>query len=306
MALGATAALFVYPKRRLAWSVGRALVAAWLAWALVSVFFSDTPAQAFYGTEGRVEGWLTWVLLARVAWQQWETTPLIGVLGIVSLVAGLFFPVLLTPIAAGALAATVAGLFANTPWLAAACLVPAGIAGSRAGILAGCLALLAVAAAKRQWRRILWASALVVCTLVLTPVGKKFLTLDPSTMGNGARSQLASWSIGKVMQSPWVGYGMDSAPMHLPSANVAQPKAAYDRSHFGPMDMALQVGLPGLALLLMASGWVAACAWKRPTDRNAACLGAVVAWWAFGCFNPQGIPAGLVFLTALAGAEERA
>lgn len=319
MTLCATTALFVRPRLPIDWSIGRVFLVAFMGWMVVATVCSPWWETSLYGSDQRVEGLLTWLVLARIAWLLWETGDVgyIGVAAIFSLaiiaILYTFSVQILTPVAFGALCAVVAGLFAvNLPWLSVLCVVGAACVGSRAGVLAALVGMGAAwVMAGNPSRRLKTLAAFALplaVALAFTPVAQKTASLNLSTLGSGARSQMVAKCATLTYKRPLVGYGMDvgSEVLTRPGENVAQIGAVYDKVHFGPLDLVLQVGWIGLTFLLLSTGWVVGCAVKLKSSANMACFGAVIAWWAFGLLNPQGIPATMLFLACLVGAKARA
>lgn len=319
IAFGATTALFVRPRLILQWNPGRVVLFLFMVWAGIGVVLSPWMQLALFGSEQRIEGYMTWLVLAAVAMMAWEADEpdyirwslWLSVVGLsVANMLGME-PKLLTPVAFAALFAVGAGFFATRSALFACfCVMGAAFCGMRVGVAAALVAIVAVWLAKgctkRQFRLLLGVVLALLVALPFTPAGKKLASIDFSTLGTGARTQLVNKSLTLAQERPFLGYGMDcgSKVLGVPSANVAQTGASYDRCHYGPMDWVLQVGFVGLSLLLAATGWVLACAFRFPTPYNLSCLGMVVAWWTFSLLNPPGIPATLMFLVGVIGAKE--
>ena len=312
--------------------------------AAVGVCLSEYPAMAFWGHWGRNEGLLTWILIAITAifyWRRFDSlwplaVPLCAfylVMVVYAIVNRTSTPIIAPTALAGLSAVAVAVFAVHCPSLAIYMSLGLITGGSRSGLLGafvGALVGWAVVWDYRQCKEA--ARGLVALTLVLLAVSvfvpsirQKFSNTNFSF--DGARVhwlRQGLWQVSGIY--PW-GQGLDTQSQYLThrtldsyleanriSGRIA-PKIA-DRSHFFPIDIIMQTGWIGFALvlalfaraifLLKQSSSMAPMLdcendpW--PVHRqNAACLAGLVAWITMGMVNPQGIPANLLVLICLLG-----
>lgn len=140
--------------------------------------------------------------------------------------------------------------------LAIGALIPNSAAGSLSLVVG--LVLVGVALWLRQvWIAVLGGAAVVAMMLALT--GVIALGGDPAGLGerSGVRGELWELAIDLTQEHPWRGVGPGTFAAHNPLGE--DPDLQW--VHHGYLQVAAELGLPGLGLSLAALGWLYARLW---------------------------------------------
>lgn len=298
----------------------------WIFWAFISSLFLGNKADlAFQGFNYRMEGLPTWIVLACLALAYHSTFKnhkwLIGALSLALIYLycridllidreGLFANLVFPRMAMSGLACLMAMLLwtVHPAWILA--VIPLLSETNRACIIALFAGITAFELLKHRNKfnlKIIGSIALGIFFLVglvfMSPIGKKFRSLDHRTIGLGARSQWLLQASDLTKEMPITGYGLDSLSRKLkPSQGVIVEKRAIpDKVHNLAYDLILSTGWIGYTILLLAFGAAFSMVWKAPTEANNVYFAVLVSWIAFHLFNPSGIPAHAVMLVSLFG-----
>jgi len=337
--MAATLMLFVVGTDSVYKNVHHRLFIVWLGWAFVCGLLSQHVEMAIYGYAWRMEGWLTWLILARLAWMYWEQMrdlrfiTFMAVLGLGIVAAASldwvakwhnWFRDFSEPrIALGGFI----GMAGVLLWIRNRFLVLLTIpflfmADSRScvlGMIAGILVWEISEAIRKKktdtGEALSWLIVICGVIVLLCPLAFKFTRIDPATLGTGARAQWALQAQWLIKQHPIKGYGLDTLATVLwpPSGRGHElahqggklVDAICDKTHNIILDILLMTGWPGLILCLLTFGSALGTAWLFPTASNRACISGMIAWIVMGLVNPQGIPAHFLMLVCLIGINEQ-
>lgn len=199
--------------------------------------------------------------------------------------------------------------------LAAGTVAAALVLGTPAGFAAALGVLLCSLAAGRVRRRVLWLAALALAVAAVTgltcAVAQDALPrgLTSALEGQLTPHRVGLWqdALGSTREHPLLGSGPDT--FGRLSAAGRDTVALDGRPHSAPLQLAAEQGLPGLALLAAAYGWLllSLAASPRATPvvlTAAAALSALAALCAIGnALSFTQVSAGAALLAGIAGAR---
>lgn len=145
--------------------------------------------------------------------------------------------------------------------------------------------------------------AFLAMAIAFSPVGKKFMALDPDTFGQGARTQWLVQASDLTYNMPLTGYGIDSLSRHLKPATgpMSEKNAVADKCHNIIFDLILSTGWIGYTLALLTFGAALGVTWFYRSSTNIACFALVCAWITFNLMNPTGMMGHACMLIGLFG-----
>jgi hypothetical protein len=310
----------------------------WLVWTFLGANLAENNSIASTGYWGRMEGFLTWALLACMAWTYWactekETTfelfklpvtmrgldliftcsllvftALITIIMFFWPVQSIAFYTNIMPDNALAGFASIGSvlLFAYTPIAAIPSILAALCSENRTvliSIFVGISSFYFLTNFKKSMKTIAIV-LLVVCAVVpFTNIGHRISTLNVDVMGIGSRSQWVLQGSDLARSVPVTGYGLDTLSRYLKPAKgeYVHRDVVVDRTHFLPIDLILQTGWLGYYLVLAMLACAIHVTLKYKTKQNIICLSVIVAWIAFNCINPSGVYGHLLMLIAIFG-----
>lgn len=290
----------------------------WIIWAFWGCVSSVHPIPAFVGNIVRGEGWLLWLVAARLAWFYWATQDGFDFMTACSM-AFMFIMVMLyflvghNPIADMPLAAfsAIAAVLLWTvrPDLSTLAIPTLLIANNRTAILAAVSGIVVYEIFSRSPLISLMRTSVALGALILiipfTPLAHKFSALDPGTFGLGARASFLqqAWEISKI--NPARGVGLDVISAYLKEPVMLQsPKGVPDRVHNIMYEIILQTGWVGYFLSLLCFGAAIGYAVKYPSNQNSACLAILTSWVVFSFINPPGSAPHVFALMAIFGFQK--
>ncbi len=144
------------------------------------------------------------------------------------------------------------------------------LSGSRAGLvstLAGALVMLIALAINRRWKWKLWLPALVVgflLTLGLSSLNEasSLRQIDPSMAVKDIPMRLAGYDISMraIASNPWLGFGLGTFDSAFRIYRDPTLKEWFQHAHNDYLELALELGVPAAAMLLLAIAlMVSAC-----------------------------------------------
>lgn len=290
---------FAVPDWRMKWTPTRKLAVGIVAWAFVCSIMATNMWTAILGSFVRMEGWIFWLAMARAAWiywshedsvesLQWMLLGCIATLGVWSMfVRG--SPI--EKIALGGFCAVSAPILVSMSPLFMPILIPfVAASGSRASacaVAAGCLSYYLLSA-KRKILPML--ATLLLCVVGAAAMWPKFKSIDPSTLGLGARSSWIVQSMEISKRHPVFGVGPDNIMFHLSNpVGLMSPNLVPDRTHNIGMDILLQLGWPGYIATLSLLAMLLHTTLKSRTPSNCALMSCIAAYIVFGLMNPPGL-----------------
>ncbi len=318
--------LLVDGKKIVKYTSNHRLFLVWMVWITICCVFSAYPYISFIGYHLRVEGLLTWVVMAALAYFYWtvfEThLPMIGLcagililslFGLTFLPQEQFYLIGFTPVAL----ASICCVFSVLLWSASPPLVllmiplliysnsRSAVIGSMAGI--GLFILMKSA----NWKKILLysSSALIAMAILIqfTPLKAKFANIKPSAIGKGARAHWIKEGAKMTLTLPVTGLGLDTLGKYLteaPDADYRHVHAICDKTHFFLLDIILMTGWIGFLIFLFMAYSSIKTTLAYQSDRNITCLCVMAAWAVFGCFNPQGCYSTMLAIWAFMGVRK--
>lgn len=313
--------IFSYPHIKVTKDIPQKLFLAWMAVAFIACIFSQYKAMAFFGNSLRMEGFLTWLLIARLAWLYWETQENFDFLLIVLIVAIIIFfgwsllnhkAVLVKMSMAGLAAVAISIMWAWMPSSAILYLPLVIFSDSRAAVI-GAIGGITVhtvlkhrKAIVRKWRGIAMISVGVLVLIAISPVGRHFRSFSIDRAGAGARTH---WIIESVRGASFIGHGLDTQSNYLTQKKGDEVDRAggrsvliiADRAHNIIFDTLLTTGIVGLLVLLLIFGSALGMAINYPSNRNLIAISGISAWAIVGLMNPQGISAHILATVCLIG-----
>jgi len=314
------------------------IFAGWLLWVFVGCTISDNNIMASTGYWGRNEGFLTWFLLSALAYAYWSTSEIdkkhilskyllnfkgfdllfwLVLLVFISLVIVAYFVWPFNSMAytlhvmpenalAGFASIGFVLLYAYHPLAVIPAVTLVLTTQNRTALLVmlvGFTCYHLLTSFKKSLKALVIA-ALLVCTLLpFTNVFKRIETLQPSTMGEGSRSQWILQGSQLASYGPVMGYGLDTLSQYLEPAKgkYVHKDAIADRTHFLPMDLVLQTGWLGYFISLALLVGCIHVVLQNRTQQNIICLSLIISWIAFNCINPSGVYGHLLMLIGLLG-----
>lgn len=301
------------------------LLIGWLVWCGICCWNSAYPVLSWVGYHLRVEGFLTWIVMASLAYFYWRVTltetfmqlgcalTLLLTLILNNVLSDEQFQLIaFTPVALGSLCAVMAvTLYSIGPWMTVFIIPFIALSNNRSGLIAAIASLMVFIALRTGFKRFLriggvfalLAGLIVICS----PLKTKFAHISPSSMGSGARPQWILQAEDLSMALPVTGFGLDTLSKYLkPVASLdkygSTPVA--DKTHYLPYDIILMTGWIGYALFLAMAGVAVWIGITYRTERNVLCLSILTGWFVFGLFNPQGCYSTFIAIWAVFGLRE--
>jgi hypothetical protein len=309
-----------------------------LAWMFLSSSICDNNMIASTGYWNRMEGFITWFILAVLAWAYWTVAEgnnefelfklpwnLTGfsqlfLLVLLSFITIIILDIFVWPIQsygfslnimpnnalAGFASIAFILLYAYHPVASLPAIMLVLSTSNRTAILVlftGLICYYALTAYKKLLKT-LAISCLIAFTIIpFTGVYNRIAHLSGNNFGIGARSQWVLQGSELTKSVPVTGYGLDTLSRYLkPVKGAYQHKGAIvDRTHFLPIDMILQLGWIGYYIVLAILGCAVHIVLQNRTKQNVICLSLIVSWIVFNCFNPCGIYGHLMMLIGLMG-----
>ncbi len=295
----------------------------WMAWILICCWFSDYRYISMVGYHLRVEGLLTWIVMASLAYFYWVTfaerdamsilclvVMLLTVTGLNILSTDMFNLIAFTPVALGSICCVMFILFWSVSPAASILVVPFFIASnSRSAIVASivAVAVYSLLKSKDAKKLTIYATlALLIISAVIycTPLKQKFSNIKVGSIGTGARSHWIKEGAKQSLHLPITGYGLDVLANYLtpaPTSEYRQRNANCDKTHFLVMDILLMTGWIGLGIFSVMAWYALKTAYYYRSDHNITCFSVLVAWFVFGMFNPTGMYSTMIAIWAFIG-----
>jgi len=311
--------ILVETPTKLNFELPQYLFLAWLAWAAICCFSSDHVQLAVNGFHLRLEGLITYVLLATYAVYYWWIFRNISALRWFLAVALVIIPLLymflpqrtfqivvMTEIAMAAMASLGAvllwGLTPSTILIALLAIVLSANRTACVSMFSG-IVVYFILQKMRFKREIILIVLVIACILPFTQLARRFSDINFETLGTGARTQWLVQAFKLSQDRPILGYGLDTLSLYLKPATGPTQEAAVltDKVHNIAFDIILQTGYPGFLLAFACLVSAIFITYKHRTEQNIACLAVVIAWLAFGMLNPHGILGHLVMIVSLFG-----
>lgn len=290
----------------------------WLIWAFYGCISSQYPIPAFMGNLIRGEGWLTWLVIGRLAWHYWATQEDFDSLAWCSLVSMFFIGMLwllvgynpLSDINLASFSTLVAVLLWTVrPELAVLALPFIVLSNNRTAIFATVVGIGVYELLGKSLLNSLHRLALIVIAVMLivpfTPIAQKIKSFNLESVGLGTRANLIMQSSELWKQQPVKGFGLDVISAYLKNSfGVIAPNGKpgqADRTHNIMYDLILQTGWVGYLLALLSFGSAMGFALKHRCERNAVCAALICAWVAFNFINPTGPAAHVLAMIGIFG-----
>ena len=307
--------LLVSPKAFHKPNVAQWMAILWIGWSIFCSFYSEHPAQSFYGFHLRWEGAITLMLfivlgvyassvgkdLSDIRWAV-AGTMVILLLSLLVRHYPNYSNIFLSPIAlAGLVAVGSIYLVSWHPlWLVA--VLPLLIfSQNRTGLITAFIGIGLFYVLTRRFRTI--HVAVTILALIIGAIGfrERLAAINPSVLGIGSRAQWIMQAEDHAKALPLTGFGPDVLGHYLnrSTGNSVDKVRFYDKTHNILFDTILQTGWIGYTLAALTFGATIAVVIHHPTPQNIACLCVIITWITFGFLNPQGVPAHTLALLAI-------
>ncbi len=319
--------MFCAPHMKVKWDLPQRLFVLFLVVSFIGVLASKYHGIAFFGSQFRSQGWIAWLICARIACLYWGCFDSLEPVNFWSLLYGAIFLAIcfvmmgLLHVKSESIHDSMVGsyfaivavmLWAFTPSASILAMVPVLISGERSGFFAFAIGILTYSLFRKGlWtkRRLRAAGVGLLMTAILipfTPLKEKLFHMELSSIGHGAR---AHWMMeGEKLATHWApfGFGFDSQEFYLTKPQGAlQPSGVPDRCHNVAWDIILMNGWLGYTICLLILGSVIGITVKHPHSMNVTCLSGLMAWVAFGFFNPYGTASNVLMLICLFGIHRK-
>jgi hypothetical protein len=63
--------MFLVPHKKPKWDLPATFLVLWIIWTCIGIFMSEHHGISFYGSMGRQQGWVVWLICARLAYVYW-------------------------------------------------------------------------------------------------------------------------------------------------------------------------------------------------------------------------------------------
>lgn len=304
----AVAAVFL----AIGWRIPRMSVIRWLwvifmAWAFVCSFTCEYPALSILGHPLRSEGAL-WLIIATFISltfpKKWIFTTCFAISLSMFLLLFLqnqkllaYCPHLQIPRFAGGIASILAVILFAKDWRLLALAIPLiDLSESRTAWIASLLGCLSFWAFNRKWFPWTWTVIGIICLYMIFTTTINHVSTH---YGTGVRANLIIQGSKLAAKCPLTGFGMDTLSKYLKKPACSKEKTIDDRTHYLPLDVILQTGWIGYAMMLTILGTLL---YKART--NAIKLGVVTSWCIFNMINPSGFASHELALIILLSNED--
>lgn len=308
--------MFMVNNKNLKLDVPQKIFIGLMGWIFVGCLFSNNILVALVGFVLRSEGFVIWLIMARIAYLVWKDEysfcqVCLGIATsfVICMTIGVFFPKYpINHLALGGYSAIgfvyLWSIYPEASVLAVPTLIMAGSRASLASMATGVIVCFLLKVKTMKTVKIAVVISVVMAVAIyFSPFGQKIKNLNLNVLGSGCRSELIMQADKLDHRLPIFGIGLDSMYQYLtpPASKTFQENSIIDKTHNIAYDIILQTGWIGYTACLMIFG---ACIWitiNYRTESNVSCLSAMSAWIVFGMINPQGCPAHLLMLIALFG-----
>lgn len=305
-------ALMLFSRNKtMKWEPPAKFFMVWLVWALISCLCSEHRMVALFGSMIRMEGFVMWVIIARLAWAYWSSKNAMSglifpmtVMFLIYIAASMYFKMTFIHWAAvasfGAMFSVI--VWEYSPWAIALILPFILVSQCRGGLIAAFCGIM-VNVLMKNFKRAWWFLAIAVCALVISqfmPIGQKIRHMNIETLGNGSRSHWIMQSSEVVKRFPLTGCGLDNEFFYLTNG-PRQLDGVPDKTHNIFMDMLMMTGWVGYTLFLFSIGSAIGIAIKFPSRENIVCLSVLATWLIFGLLNPCGSAAHAIAVISIFG-----